>query len=62
MIIDTILNRLKNAQQELAESALRMPTSHDVFEYGRMVGMYAGLARAIEVILSTNEEEDDNNV
>jgi hypothetical protein len=61
MTIDKVLNLLTNAQQELAIAALRTPNSHDAFEYGRMVGMYAGIERAIEVILSTIKE-DNNDV
>jgi hypothetical protein len=60
MTIDKVLNLLMNAQQELAIAALRTPNSHDAFEYGRMVGMYAGIERAIEVILSTIKEDNDN--
>ena len=59
MTIDKVLNAITQAQQELAVSALRTPNSHDAFEYGRMVGMYAGLERALEVIMSTIKEEDD---
>jgi hypothetical protein len=59
MTIDKVLNAITNAQQELAIAALRTPNSHDAFEYGRMVGMYAGLERALEVILSTIKEEDE---
>jgi hypothetical protein len=59
MTIDKVLNAITNAQQELAVAALRSPNSHDAFEYGRMVGMYAGLERALEVIMSTIKEEDD---
>lgn len=60
MMIDKVLNLLTTAQQELAMSALRTPNSHDAFEYGRMVGMYAGMERAIEIILSTIKEDDDD--
>jgi hypothetical protein len=60
MQIDRVLNLLTTAQQELAVAALRSPNSHDAFEYGRMVGMYAGMERAIEVILSTIKEDNDN--
>ena len=59
MTIDKVLNAITNAQQELAIAALRTPNSHDVFEYGRMVGMYAGLERALEIILSTLKEDDE---
>ncbi len=59
MNIDRVLNLLKDAQQELATVALRNPNSRDLFEYGRMVGMYAGLERAVEVLLSTIIEDDN---
>ena len=60
MTIDKVLNAITQAQQELAIAALRTPNSHDAFEYGRMVGMYAGLERALEVIMSTIKEEDND--
>ena len=60
MQIDRVLSLLTTAQQELAVAALRSPNSHDAFEYGRMVGMYAGMERAIEVILSTIKEDNDD--
>jgi hypothetical protein len=58
MTIDKVLNAITNAQQELAIAALRTPNSHDAFEYGRMVGMYAGLERALEIIMSTINEDE----
>ena len=58
MTIDKVLTAITNAQQELAVAALRKPNSHDMFEYGRMVGMYAGLEHALEVIMSTIKEEE----
>lgn len=60
MIIDDVLIRLKTEQQELAASALRGPTARDAFEYGRMVGMYAGLERALELVLETIDEGEDD--
>ena len=59
MTIDKVLNAITQAQQELAIAALRTPNSHDAFEYGRMVGMYAGLERALEVIMSTIKEDEE---
>ena len=58
MTIDKVLNAITNAQQELAIAALRTPNSHDAFEFGRMVGMYAGLERALEIIMSTINEDE----
>lgn len=50
---------LEREQQELAVAALRSPNSRDSFEYGRVSGVYAGLERAKEVLLSTMKEEED---
>lgn len=60
MNLEKTLMMLKREQEELANSALRSPNSRDQFEYGRIVGMYAGYERAIEVILSANREDDDD--
>jgi hypothetical protein len=59
MNIDKVISLLTEAQSQVATTAIRTPNSHDVFEYGRMVGMYAGLERAVEIILSTIKEDDD---
>lgn len=46
MRIETLLQRLETEQATLATEALRQPTSRDAFEYGRVVGMWAGLELA----------------
>jgi hypothetical protein len=58
MTIDKVLNALKKEQIEWAVSAVRQPNSHDAFAYGRVVGVYAGLERALEIILSTLKEDE----
>lgn len=60
MSIERAIMKLQQEQQELATAALRSPNSRDLFEYGRMVGMYAGLERAIATLMSTIKEEDDD--
>ena len=60
MSVERAIMKLQQEQQDLATSALRSPSSRDEFEYGRMVGMYAGLERAIAVLMSTLIAEDDD--
>lgn len=50
---------IEREQQELATAALRSPNSRDAFEYGRVSGMFAGLEKAKELLLSTLVEEED---
>jgi hypothetical protein len=58
MNVEQAIKRIEEVQAELATAALRSPNSRDAFEYGRVSGMYAGLERAIQ-LLSTTEEDDD---
>ena len=41
-----------------ATSALEKPSGRDAFEYGRAVGMYAGLQRAFEVVGAAHADEE----
>lgn len=59
MNIPRIIVQLQKEQAELAAASLRRPNARDSFEYGRVSGYYAGLERAIEIILSTMKEEED---
>lgn len=59
MNVPRIIMQLQKEQAELAAAALRRPNSRDAFEYGRVSGQYAGLERAIEIIMSTMKEEED---
>jgi hypothetical protein len=60
MSVERAILNLQREQAELAASALRSPSSRDAFEYGRMVGMYAGIERAIAVLMSTITAEDND--
>lgn len=60
MSIQKAVMKLQQEQQELATAALRSPNSRDSFEYGRVSGMYAGYERAIAILMSTFNEEDDD--
>lgn len=46
------LRRLEMEQAQLAKEALERPTGPDGFDYGRAVGMYAGLELAKDTILT----------
>lgn len=61
MSIEKAIMLIEKEQQELAAAALRSPNSRDAFEYGRVSGVYAGLERAKQVLISTitTEENDD---
>lgn len=63
MIEDRIISALKAKLDECAHSALRAPSQRDAFEYGRLVGIYAGLQMALDVVdnaLGEDEEKDEN--
>ena len=62
MNLETILmNRLKAEQQNFALEALRRPQERDTFEYGYRVGMIAGYEAAINVLLTTIDENKNGN-
>jgi hypothetical protein len=52
------LQRLETAQAELAKEALERPAGREGFDYGRVVGMYAGLALAKETIIDMVAEHE----
>lgn len=58
MKIETLLQRLETEQAKLATQALAHPTGKDVFEYGRAVGMYAGMEHAKRVLIDLVAERD----
>ena len=58
MRIETLLQRLEQSQVDLARDALKQPQSRDQFEYGRVVGIYAGLELAKTVLLDTVAEKE----
>ena len=59
MNVPKIIMQLQKEQAALAAAALSRPNARDSFEYGRVSGHYAGLERAIEIIMSTMKEEED---
>ena len=64
MIEKAFLAKLDEAQADLARSALLQPSGKDLFDYGRLVGIYAGLeqARSILIDILTDRDEKDRRL
>lgn len=58
MRIETFLQRLETAQAELAKEALERPVGREAFDYGRAVGLYAGLELAKQTIIDMVAEHE----
>ncbi len=52
------LQRLEAEQVRLAKEALERPAGHGGFDYGRVVGMYAGLQLAKDAIIDMVAEHE----
>ena len=53
MRLETLLQRLETEQAAMAVEALERPSGKAEFDYGRAVGLYAGLQRAKEILEET---------
>lgn len=64
MRIEVLLQRLEQSQADLARDALQQPQGRDTFEYGRVVGMYAGLelAKTVLIDMVAEKERKDYNL
>ena len=58
MRIETLLQRLEQSQADLARDALQQPQGRDLVEYGKVIGMYAGLELAKTVLSDTVAESE----
>ena len=58
MNIATLLRVIEDAQASLARDTLKQPTGREVFDYGRAVGMYAGLEHAKDLIVGLVAERE----
>ena len=56
--IDALLRRLEEEQAQLAKAAMEQPQAHDLFSYGRAVGLYAGLEHAKTIVMTLLEERE----
>lgn len=52
------LQRLETAQAQLAKEALERPQGREAFDYGRAVGLYAGLELAKQTIIDMVAEHE----
>ena len=61
MRVDILIKRLEDEQKTLAIEALSRPQGKDSYDYGRVVGIYAGLEQAknlIQDIMAEKEAKD----
>ena len=58
MRIEVLLQRLEQSQAELARDALQQPQGRDLYEYGKVIGMYAGLELAKTVLIDMVAEKE----
>lgn len=58
MRVEILLRRLEDEQKTLAIEALSRPQGKDSYDYGRVVGIYAGLEQAKNLILDTMAEKE----
>lgn len=58
MRIEVLLQRLETAQADLAREALQQPQARDGFEYGRVVGLNAGLELAKNILIDSVAERE----
>jgi len=64
MRIEVLLQRLEQSQADLARDALEQPQGRDLFEYGKVVGIYAGLelAKTVLIDMVAEKERKDYNL
>ena len=53
---EALIQLLEVEQGKLAHSALTQSTQRDSFEYGRVSGLYLGVAHAIDIIKNAADE------
>jgi len=56
--VEILLKRLEDEQKTLAIEALSRPQGKDNYDYGRVVGIYAGLEQAKNLILDIMAEKE----
>lgn len=58
MLVDVLLRKFEDEQARIAKEALQQPQSPHEFNYGRAVGMYAGLEHAKTLLLELIDEKN----
>lgn len=61
MKIEMLLQRLETEQAKLAREALEHPAGRDTFDYGRAVGLYAGLEHAKRTLVDMIAERESKD-
>lgn len=59
MNLNTLLEKLDLERSKFSHEALSKPRGNDAFEYGRAVGIYAGLCLARDVAVAVQQEENE---
>lgn len=62
MRLDTLLQCLELEQTKLAHETLSQPLGRDAFDYGRAVGMYAGIEIAKRAFLELVAEKERKDI
>ena len=58
MKIEALLQRLEEEQATLAAETLRQPSGREAYDFGRAVGLYAGIERAKIVLIDLVKEHE----
>jgi hypothetical protein len=56
--IEVLLRRLEEEQAQLAKETLQQPQGRDAFDYGRAVGLYAGIEHVKTIVINMVAERD----
>jgi len=56
--LDFILRRIDEEQARVARDAMEKPAGRDPYEYGRMVGMYAGVGLVRQLLVGMVAEDE----
>ncbi len=58
MRVEILIRRIEDEQASLAKDALSRPLGKDAYDYGRVVGIYAGLEQAKGLISDLMAEKE----
>ena len=58
MKIEVLLQRLEEEQATLAVETLTQPSGREAYDFGRAVGLYAGIERAKIVLIDLVKEHE----
>lgn len=58
MRVEILIRRIEDEQASLAKDALSRPQGKDAYDYGRVVGIYAGLEQAKGLISDLMAEKE----